>query len=141
MNNSESARKINQAVSTTGKAVGGAISQAKGALNSWWSSMTTQVPVTNNLPLPQQVNNESNSNGDNKTTTYGIDGDAVVTTDDNNQSKIVNVECENIVVGTLNTAEMSKNEINLKQPYEGIIEIGHEAVDILKEDTNRRVNV
>lgn len=135
MNNSESARKINQAVSTTGKAVGGAISQAKGALNSWWSSMTTQAPATINLPLPQQqVNNESNSN-----VVYGID-DVVETTDDNNKSIIGNVENENIVVDTFNTVEMNKNEMNLK-PYEGIIEIGHEAVDILKEDTNRRVNV
>ncbi|EDV99746.1 late secretory pathway protein AVL9 homolog [Drosophila grimshawi] len=41
MQNSESGRKINQAVNNTSRAVGGAISQAKGALSSWWSSMMT----------------------------------------------------------------------------------------------------
>lgn len=41
MQNSESGRKINQAVNTTSRAVGGAISQAKGAFSSWWSSITT----------------------------------------------------------------------------------------------------
>ncbi|EDW27506.1 GL20243 [Drosophila persimilis] len=44
MQNSESGRKINQAVNTTSRAVGGAISQAKGAFSSWWSSITT-VPA------------------------------------------------------------------------------------------------
>lgn len=46
MNNSESGRKLNQAVNTTSKAVGGAILQAKGALSNWWSSMTTAPPAT-----------------------------------------------------------------------------------------------
>ncbi|BFG01219.1 late secretory pathway protein AVL9 homolog [Drosophila madeirensis] len=41
MQNSESGRKINQAVNTTSRAVGGAISQAKGAFSSWWSAITT----------------------------------------------------------------------------------------------------
>lgn len=41
MQNSESGRKINQAVNNTSRAVGGAISQAKGAFSSWWSSITT----------------------------------------------------------------------------------------------------
>lgn len=42
MHNTESGKKINQAVNNTSKAVGGAISSAKGALSSWWNSMTTQ---------------------------------------------------------------------------------------------------
>lgn len=42
MHNTESGKKINQAVNTTSKAVGGAINSAKGALSSWWNSMTTQ---------------------------------------------------------------------------------------------------
>lgn len=49
MNNSESGRKINQAVNTTSKAVGGALSQAKGALSNWWSSMTTP-PIISSVP-------------------------------------------------------------------------------------------
>ncbi|CAG9861818.1 unnamed protein product [Phyllotreta striolata] len=51
MQNTESGRKINQAMATTGKAVvttgkavGGAISQAKGALSSWWSNFLVNPP-------------------------------------------------------------------------------------------------
>lgn len=53
MNNSESGRKLNQAVNTTSKAVGGAILQAKGALSNWWSAMTTQPPVVAQSESPQ----------------------------------------------------------------------------------------
>lgn len=41
MHNSESGRKINQAVNQTTKVVGGAISTAKSTFTSWWSSITT----------------------------------------------------------------------------------------------------
>ncbi|XP_059474861.1 late secretory pathway protein AVL9 homolog [Neocloeon triangulifer] len=49
MQNTEGGRKLSQAmvntgraVTHTGKAVGGAISQAKGAFSSWWSNITSQ---------------------------------------------------------------------------------------------------
>lgn len=45
MHNTESGRKINQAVNNTSRAVGGALSHAKGALSNWWSSMTTAPPI------------------------------------------------------------------------------------------------
>ncbi|CAL8113376.1 unnamed protein product [Orchesella dallaii] len=45
MQSSESGRKLKETVASTGKAVGGAISQAKGAFSTWWSSVTTGVPV------------------------------------------------------------------------------------------------
>lgn len=45
MHNTESGRKINQAVNNTSRAVGGALSQAKGALSNWWSAMTTAPPI------------------------------------------------------------------------------------------------
>ncbi|XP_035721501.1 late secretory pathway protein AVL9 homolog [Vespa mandarinia] len=52
MQNTESGRKLNQAmlstgraVATTGKAVGGAISQAKGAFSNWWSTLTTAQTI------------------------------------------------------------------------------------------------
>ncbi|XP_076160725.1 late secretory pathway protein AVL9 homolog isoform X1 [Ptiloglossa arizonensis] len=52
MQNTESGRKLNQAmastgraVATTGKAVGGALSQAKGAFSNWWSTLTTVQPA------------------------------------------------------------------------------------------------
>lgn len=41
MNNSESGRKLNQAVNNTSRAVGGAISQAKEAFSSFWSTFST----------------------------------------------------------------------------------------------------
>lgn len=50
MNNSESARKLNQAVNNTGRAVGEALSQAKGAFSSLWSTFTAQP--TNTEPAP-----------------------------------------------------------------------------------------
>ncbi|KAK9501707.1 hypothetical protein O3M35_012383 [Rhynocoris fuscipes] len=52
MQTTEGGRKLNQAmvstgrvVATTGRAVGGAISQAKGALSNWWSNLTTAPPA------------------------------------------------------------------------------------------------
>lgn len=65
MQSSESGRKLNQAVgkavTSTGKAVGGAISQAKGAFSTWWSSVTT----TTGLPAattPDAISTESETN-------------------------------------------------------------------------------
>lgn len=40
----EGGRKLNQAVNTTSRAVGGALMQAKGALSTWWSTITTPPP-------------------------------------------------------------------------------------------------
>lgn len=50
MNNSESGRKLNHAVNTTSKAVGGAFSMAKGAFSNLWSSMTTPPIILNTPP-------------------------------------------------------------------------------------------
>lgn len=63
MQNSESGRKINQAVNNTSRAVGGAISQAKGAFSYWWSSITTTPANTNSANSDNTNNtNESNTN-------------------------------------------------------------------------------
>lgn len=45
MQNSESGRKLNQAVNSTSRAVGGAINTAKGAFSTWWTSITAPVPL------------------------------------------------------------------------------------------------
>lgn len=45
MQNTESGRKLNQAMLTTGKAVGGALSHAKGAFSTWWNTLTTVQPI------------------------------------------------------------------------------------------------
>lgn len=47
MNNSESARKLNQAVNNTSKAVGGAILQAKGVFSTFWSTFTAPTVTAN----------------------------------------------------------------------------------------------
>lgn len=66
MQNSESGRKLNQAVNTTSRAVGGAISTAKGAFSTWWTSITAAVPATapsaDQSPSAQSGNAQSNNN-------------------------------------------------------------------------------
>lgn len=56
MQNSEGGRKLNQAmastgrvVATTSKAVGGALSQAKGAFSNWWSNLLVSPDVQKGL--------------------------------------------------------------------------------------------
>lgn len=56
MNNSESARKLNQAVSNTGRAVGGAISQAKEVFSSFWSTFSTNNVTAASTEIPDIKN-------------------------------------------------------------------------------------
>ncbi|XP_028143880.1 late secretory pathway protein AVL9 homolog [Diabrotica virgifera virgifera] len=65
MQNTESGRKLNQAMAstgkavvTTGKAVGGALSHAKGALSSWWSNFMVN-PDQGQKALENQSQEES----------------------------------------------------------------------------------
>ena len=77
MQNSESGRKLNQAVNTTSRAVGGAISTAKGAFSTWWTSITAAVPAT--APAAessaQSGNAQSNSNNNNNGDQYSESSD------------------------------------------------------------------
>ncbi|KAL6436771.1 hypothetical protein ACFW04_004884 [Cataglyphis niger] len=73
MQNTESGRKLNQAmastgraVATTGKAVGGALSQAKGAFSNWWSTLTTVQPVDEAKIDNQTTNHHTMSNATDK---------------------------------------------------------------------------
>lgn len=62
MQNSESGRKINQAVNNTSRAVGGAISQAKGAFSYWWSSITTNpTSAANSSTGGETTSDDANS--------------------------------------------------------------------------------
>lgn len=142
MNNSESGRKINQAVNTTSKAVGGALTQAKGALSNWWSSMTTP-PIIANAPPKFVSENENefgsfqnistnpsvnpNENGDNaleNVCNIGIieSDDSVICHNDNKPNNAT----------TTTTATPVKK---LKNNQDGIVEIGHEA-DVLNISTS-----
>lgn len=58
MNSSESGRKLNQAVNTTSKAVGGALSQAKGAFSNFWSAFT--APTVAAVPTTPTTNQPTN---------------------------------------------------------------------------------
>lgn len=62
MQNSESGRKLNQAVNSTSRAVGGAISTAKGAFSTWWTSITAAVPASQPQSESAQANNAQNNN-------------------------------------------------------------------------------
>lgn len=93
MQNTESGRKINQAmvttgraVATTGRAVGGAISQAKGALTSWWSNLTTVGPESEYISQDLTIENieKVSYNVENNTVEVGEESnkDIILTNDD-----------------------------------------------------------
>uniref|UniRef100_A0A182SH02 AVL9/DENND6 domain-containing protein n=1 Tax=Anopheles maculatus TaxID=74869 RepID=A0A182SH02_9DIPT len=75
MQNSESGRKLNQAVTNTSRAVGGALTTAKGAFSSWWTSFTAppqggqltqaadQHPQHTSEPTSDEENNPADHSG------------------------------------------------------------------------------
>ncbi|XP_014241990.1 late secretory pathway protein AVL9 homolog [Cimex lectularius] len=81
MQTTESGRKLNQAmvttgraVATTGKAVGGAFIQARGALSSWWSNLTAQqVLETNNIEKAIEADQVNDGMKDDKDIEEGIE--------------------------------------------------------------------
>lgn len=91
MHNSESGRKINQAVNSTSRVFGGAISQAKGALSTWWSSITTNQALNvsdsminehDNKDDKEILRNSHNHEDDNKN--YEKDNEKIII-DENNK--------------------------------------------------------
>lgn len=63
MQNSESGRKLNQAVNSTSRVVGGALTTAKGAFSTWWTSFTAVVPAgQQQQPTAQNDSAQSNNN-------------------------------------------------------------------------------
>lgn len=143
MNSSESGRKLNQAVNTTSKAVGGALSQAKGAFSNLWSAITTPSVIATTPPIYQPNNNQSNStaksasqeenenadvNSDNTIRDYKSNG--------NTNKKIVNENTENqISCNKLNESTLKEEKGQQDVNNDGIVEIGREA-GIL--DSNRK---
>lgn len=127
MNNSESGRKLNQAVNTTSKAVGGAILQAKGALSNWWSAMTiTQPPIIAQSDTPDPTSTVPTEH-----TSFQADDD----------------------VSSANHADSSSSADKQQQPDGsptdeigktksfGVVEIGHEAVSALELSAHTTGNV
>lgn len=120
MNNSESARKLNQAVNNTSKAVGGAISQAKEAISSFWSAFSTPNTTT------QQTETFESQIKDN---------------DIDNEPKEATEPREGVIKQF--AKKFHNNDLSLKQEKDtgsnqGIVEIGREANTL---DTNKRNNV
>lgn len=124
MNNSESARKLNQAVNTTSKAVGGALSQAKGAFSNFWSTFTAPTVTAN---------------------TISSDDLRIPTIITENESEQISTEVDG--VAKQSPKKIQDNELNstLKEEKDigskvndGVVEIGREANII---DTNRKNDI
>lgn len=115
MNNSESARKLNQAVNNTGRAVGEALSQAKGAFSSFWSTFTT--PPTAAAPMATDINSKAQ---------IKVDIDPKEAT-----------EAKEDVVKKKFHNNDSKQQKDTPTKSDGIVEIGREAGTL---DANKRSN-
>ena len=135
MSNSESGRKLNQAVNTTSKAVGGALSQAKGAFSNWWSSITTPPIIASTPPVFP-------SNNDKKLNNSHIDQECYGNGDHDNDDRHPINDGESTCLFTENTEPICFTKSDAKiitghdsnPSKEGIVEIAKEA-DIL--DSNR----
>ncbi|KAH8235494.1 hypothetical protein KR032_001671 [Drosophila birchii] len=144
MQNSESGRKINLAVNNTSRAVGGAISQAKGAISSWWSSITTQPPNPNaNTPT---TNNFKDSEGGGGEPNEGAAAHEIsVTFQNHKDGEDLDVAGVSIHLSGQDDAPESHESRNLawRQQSQGIVEIGHEAelLDKTKPQTESKVAV
>lgn len=119
MQNSESGRKINQAVNTTSRAVGGAISQAKGAFSSWWSSITTAPPNTNPTAAP----NDPDS-GDGSEAAAGLDFSVTF----QNHKDMEGLDMAGVSIHLAGQEETQEQQ-------QGIVEIGREA-ELLDKTSN-----
>lgn len=111
MNNSESARKLNQAVNSTGRVMGEALSQAKGAFSSLWSTFT--APSTPAPPAPPAENPE------------------IIVNAPNIEPKEVSEPREGVIKQI--AKKIHNSDLSLKQEKDtgsnqgGIVEIGREA--------------
>lgn len=124
MQNSESGRKINQAVNTTSRAVGGAISQAKGAFSSWWSSITTAPPnATNAGPAT------SSSNGQEGDVSEGAAAQEISVTFQNHKD-VEDLDVAGVSIHLAGQEEAHESHesqsVSCDKP-QGIVEIGREA--------------
>lgn len=102
MNNSESGRKINQAVNTTSRAVGGALNQAKGAISSWWSAITTQPTYNEDDTLDKR----------------NLDG---------NNKSIDDTNVDGIGCNVMDVDDSKEEHLHIQENHGGVVEIGREA--------------
>lgn len=121
MNSSESGRKVNQAVRSTGIAVGGALFQAKASFSNFWS--TFAAPIATTAP-PTPTAGQPSTESLNKRTTEINESE--------HNPKDGNAEEEDVITVKINIKE---NEIQNTTLIEenitetnnsGIVEIGRE---------------
>ncbi|XP_058818712.1 late secretory pathway protein AVL9 homolog [Topomyia yanbarensis] len=140
MQNSESGRKLNQAVNNTSRAVGGAISTAKGAFSTWWTSMTAPVAAAPGAPAGN-AQGDSQTNSSEQFSDTSDDSDENVNPNDIDSSysdsdKSPNDANRNTIkrIEKNNDSQTDPSEIgtaeHLLESSNNIIEIGKEA-DIL----------
>lgn len=155
MQSTESGRKINQAVNNTSRAVGGALSQAKGAISVWWSSMTTTAATTGassaevrlstsdqqkqDISVTFQNSGESIEEGISVHTEEKIifstkNGEGTSDTKETDGSDNV----EKIVEKAEELREGNQIELNKVMQSSGIVEIGKEA-EVLNRDEQQTV--
>ncbi|XP_020797750.1 late secretory pathway protein AVL9 homolog [Drosophila serrata] len=135
MQNSESGRKINQAVNNTSRAVGGAISQAKGAISSWWSSITTQQANANaTTPTANNFNDPEGGAGGDANEGAAAAHEISVTFQNHKDGEDLDVAGVSIHLSGQDDAPESHESRHLawRQQPQGIVEIGHEAEQLDK---------
>lgn len=121
MNNSESARKLSQAMNNTSKAVGGALNQAKERFSSLWTTFTTPNSA---VPLAETIESQ-------------IKVDAI-----DSEPKELTEPSEGVIKQI--AKKLHNSELSLKQERDtasnqgGIVEIGREANTL---DTNRQNDI
>lgn len=125
MNNSESARKLNQAVNNTGRVVGEALSQAKGAFSSLWSTFTAPTSVA--VPIVSDSKPQFKADA--------LDTEPQEVTEAN-EGVTMNI-----------SKKFHNNDSNLKQERDtatnrdGIIEIGREAGTLDANQSNHIIDI
>lgn len=149
MQNSESGRKINQAVNNTSRAVGGALSQAKGAISYWWSSMTTAPPSTTGSTTSES----RTSHSEDISVSFQNSGETIEEGISVHTEEKIIFSSKNVVSGgkenkssgdgncsneekPVDSAEelMEENQIDIKNVSGGIVEIAKEAELLNRDD-------
>ncbi|XP_068158998.1 late secretory pathway protein AVL9 homolog [Drosophila tropicalis] len=150
MQNSESGRKINQAVNNTSRAVGGAISQAKGAFSSWWSSITTAPPAAAAANVSATATSSSSADTDAANLSSSETSEAAeaaagvqeMTVTFQNHKDIEDLDLAGVSIhlsssGNLDLAHESRSLGQVGQQT-GIVEIGREAELLDKSQTQQQ---
>uniref|UniRef100_A0A1A9UHY0 UDENN domain-containing protein n=1 Tax=Glossina austeni TaxID=7395 RepID=A0A1A9UHY0_GLOAU len=143
MQNSESGRKINQAVNSTSRAVGGAISQAKGAFSNWWSSITIpSTQLTSSSVISGNCGDSTdkqNPSGDIKlpeeiSVTFQNKSTEEITVGNNVHSDDKPVECSQNFQENSETITVATQAVDSNTQPEGVVEIGKEAEILNKNE-------